>query len=65
MKTLSVIAITIATLQNMPMALADKFDSCPDPDAARKYVKSCMQENPYNTKETCEEIALRKFCSEK
>ena len=65
MKTLSSIAIAVAALAYVPLTLADKFDSCPDPEAARKYVKTCMQENPYNTKETCEEIALRKFCSEK
>ena len=58
-------AITLAALLYIPMVHADKFDGCPDPETARKYVKACMQENPYNTKETCEEIALRKFCSEK
>ncbi len=46
-------------------AAADKFDACPDPDAARKWVKACMQENPYNTKEICEERALARFCSGK
>ena len=46
-------------------AFADKFDSCPDPEAARKFVKACMQESPYNTRETCEQRALEKLCSGK
>lgn len=46
-------------------ALADKLDACPDPEAARKWVKACMQENPYNTKDACEQKALEKFCSGK
>ena len=44
-------------------ALADKPDVCADPEAARKWVKTCMQENPYNTKEACEQRALEKFFS--
>jgi len=63
MQLLPGIVIIVAALAYTPTALADKFDSCPDPEAARQYVKACMQENPYNTKETCEEKALRKFCS--
>lgn len=64
MKTLSRFALTIAvTALTTSVAAADKFDACPDPDAARKWVKACMQENPYNTKEICEERALAKFCS--
>ena len=46
-------------------ALADKFDACPDPDAARRYVKSCLQENPYYTQATCEARALDKLCGGK
>ncbi len=56
-------AIAVAMLVFVPAALADKFDTCPDPEAARKFVKACMQENPYNTKEACEERALQKLCS--
>ncbi|MGD2139566.1 MAG: hypothetical protein PVH25_04150 [Burkholderiales bacterium] len=63
MKSFARVAVSAAMLAFIPAAWADKFDSCPDPEAARKYVKVCMQESPYNTKETCEEIALRKFCS--
>jgi len=63
MKCFSKFVIAAATLVFVPVALADKFDACPDPDAARKYVKACMQENPYNTKEACEERALQKMCS--
>ena len=43
----------------------DKFADCPDPEAARKYVKQCLQENPYNTQEVCEERALERICSGK
>jgi hypothetical protein len=46
-------------------AQQDKFAGCPDPEAARKYVKQCMQENPYNTQEVCEERALERICSGK
>jgi len=63
MKCICRFAITLAmtTLVQSP-ALADKFDACPDADAARRYVKACMQENPYNTREACEVRALEKFC---
>ena len=44
-------------------ASADALDQCPDPEVARKWVKACMQENRYNTKESCEERALAQFCS--
>ena len=44
-------------------ARADKLDACPDPEAAKKWVKTCMQENPYNTQEACEQRALEMFCS--
>jgi len=64
MSRLPGIALVIASMALMStVAAADKFDACPDPDAARKWVKACMQENPYNTKESCEERALAKFCS--
>ena len=46
-------------------AQQDKFSACPDPEAARKYVKQCQQENPYNTLEVCEERALEKLCAAK
>ena len=48
-----------------PKALADKFDACPDPEAARRCVKSCLQENPYNTQVICEARAPDKFCGSK
>jgi hypothetical protein len=65
MRILQRLALAMAALPLMTtVALADKFDACPDPEAARKWVKACMQENPYNTKESCEERALAKFCSE-
>jgi hypothetical protein len=56
------IAIAIAVQSS---ALADKFDACPDAEAARQFVKSCMLENPYNTRETCEARALEKLCTGK
>jgi len=43
----------------------DKFADCPDPEAARNYVKQCRNENPYATLEACEERALERFCSAK
>jgi len=43
----------------------DRLAGCPDPAAAQKYVKQCLQENPYNTREVCEERALEKLCSKK
>jgi hypothetical protein len=43
----------------------DKFADCPDPEAARNYVKQCRNENPYATQEACEERALERFCSAK
>lgn len=64
MTTLSRFSLAFAIIALVTSAeAADKFDACPDPDAARKWVKACMQENPYNTKEICEERALAKFCS--
>ncbi len=60
------IALAIAAITPITaVSAADKFETCPDPDAARKWVKACMQENPYNTKESCEERALARFCSGK
>lgn len=41
----------------------DRFAKCPDPDAARRYVKECQQQNPYNTEEVCEQRALEKLCA--
>ncbi len=46
-------------------AQEDRFAKCPDPEAARQYVKECLAANPYRTKEVCEELALEKFCKEK
>ena len=46
-------------------AQEDKFAACPDPEAARKYVKQCLQANPYNTQEVCEERALEQVCNAK
>ena len=43
----------------------DKFAHCPDPEAARQYVKECLAANPYKTKEVCEELALEKLCKKK
>jgi hypothetical protein len=43
-------------------AQEDRLAKCPDPEAARQYVKECLAASPYNTKETCEELALEKFC---
>jgi hypothetical protein len=43
----------------------DKFADCPDPEAARNYVKQCRSENPYATQEACEERALERFCTAK
>jgi hypothetical protein len=40
----------------------DRFAKCPDPEAARQYVKECLAANPYKTKEVCEELALEKLC---
>jgi hypothetical protein len=57
------LAATVA-LALIPAAMAGKFDACPDPAAAEQFVKACMQENPYNTREACEERALKKLCAE-
>ena len=46
-------------------AQEDKFAQCPDPEAARQYVKECLAANPYKTKEVCEELALEKVCKKK
>ncbi len=43
----------------------DRFAQCPDPEAARQYVKECLAANPYRTKEVCEELALEKLCKKK
>jgi len=43
-------------------AQEDKFAQCPDPEAARRYVKQCLAANPYKTKEVCEELALEQVC---
>ena len=43
----------------------DKFASCPDRAAVKKYVKDCLGQNPYNTKEVCEERALADLCNGK
>ena len=43
-------------------AQEDTFAKCPDPEAARQYVKQCQGANPYNTKEVCEERALEILC---
>ena len=43
----------------------DKFNACPDPEAARQYVKQCLAANPYKTKEACEELALEQLCRKK
>ena len=43
-------------------AQEDRFAECPDPEAARQYVKQCRAANPYMTKEACEELALEKLC---
>jgi len=44
------------------LAEEDKFAKCPDPEAARQYVKQCRAANPYKTVEACEELALEKLC---
>jgi hypothetical protein len=46
-------------------AQEDRFINCPDPQAARQYVKQCQAANPYKTKEACEEQALEKLCTKK
>ena len=43
----------------------DRFAKCPDPEAARQYVKECLGANPYKTKEACEQLALEKLCEKK
>ena len=49
----------------LAQAQEDKFERCPDPEAARRYVKECLATNPYNTREICEERALEKLCADK
>ena len=56
----AVIALCVAALA---LAQEDKFAKCPNPEAARKYVQQCLSANPYNSKETCESLALEKLCS--
>ncbi|UCH46543.1 MAG: hypothetical protein JSU95_10450 [Betaproteobacteria bacterium] len=63
MKQIAKLLIATATLAFISTALAGKLDACPDPAAAEEFVKACMQENPYNTREACEERALKKLCS--
>jgi hypothetical protein len=46
-------------------AQEDRLANCPDPQAARQYVKQCLAANPYKTKEACEELALEKLCTKK
>jgi hypothetical protein len=59
-------ALTLCALTSAPApAQDDRLAGCPDPAAARRYVKACMQENPYNTQEVCEERALEKLCPKK
>ena len=43
----------------------DRFAGCPDPEAARAYVKRCMQQNPYAPQEVCEQRALEQVCADK
>ncbi|HUU71739.1 MAG TPA: hypothetical protein VMW70_03875 [Burkholderiales bacterium] len=65
MKTLCRVVVLFAAIAMLgTSALAGALDKCPDPEAARKWVKACMQENPYNTRESCEQRALEKFCKE-
>ena len=65
MRLTAKLLVATAALAFIPTTLAGKFDVCPDPVAAKKYVEACMQENPYNTQEACEERALKKLCSGK
>jgi len=66
MKTLyrAMVLIGAIALLGTSAALADALDKCPDPEAARQWVRACMQENPYNTRESCEQRALEKFCKD-
>jgi hypothetical protein len=62
--------VTAAMLGGLLSAAAgwaqdDKLADCPDPDAARKYVKQCLQQNPYNTEAVCIERALEQVCGGK
>jgi hypothetical protein len=59
-KTAVVVAMLYA---GIAAAADDRFAKCPDPEAARRYVKECQQQNPYNTQEVCEERALEKLCA--
>jgi hypothetical protein len=63
----AVAACMAALLLTLSSARAeeDKFAKCPDPQAAREYVKQCLAANPYKTKEVCEELALEKACKSK
>ena len=63
MKLIAKLMAAVAALMFGATALAGKFDACPDPAAAEKFVKACLQENPYNTQEACEQRALEKLCS--
>jgi hypothetical protein len=58
-------AVAWAMLAGTAAAQDDKFANCPDPEAARNFVKQCMQANPYNTREVCEERALEQVCGGK
>ena len=61
----AVIAGTVLAGAAGAQAQDDRFASCPDPEAARRFVAQCMQANPYNTKEVCEERALAEVCGAK
>lgn len=63
MKLIAKLLVAAAAAAFGVTVLAGKFDACPDPAAAEKFVKACLQENPYNTQEACEQRALEKLCS--
>ena len=65
MKRIEKLLIALVALLLSAGASAGKLDACPDPAAAEKFVKACMQENPYNTREACEQRALERLCSGK
>jgi hypothetical protein len=66
MKTWLILVLASSLLVSSAVSRAqDKFADCPDPDAARNYVKQCRNENPYATLEACEERALERFCAAK
>lgn len=63
MKLIARLLVAAAAAAFSATVLAGKLDACPDPAAAEKFVKACLQENPYNTREACEQRALDKLCS--